>query len=743
MRGSLRRSRYGFALRASLSIALLLSLLVGFSNSANAAPSRSLVDRSDDLKGPQIHLVYVVPNDARDLEWDTSGQYKRWVDRAQEWLASEIGKTLKFDTYNGELDISFLRSKLTTQDMITRSTTSNSNVDGVLHTLIKEFLEQSPQRDYKTSPKTYMFMISENIKPEACGYAQLSSVFALGFTGGNCWQGPQDDVRSGGVIPWPSTTIVHEVFHTYGVEHTCDDVQDLMWGSGCTGKRTSNLLFIDKDNNEYFGGDKAGVDISKLPIWSDSPTSNIYASIKPKAANAPKLTNGDFVFEVGKSAQSISWEWERIGYSNLGGFTECTLSSGAATIATSVNGGPCLFDIPLTWRGGQIAVAKSKIWVGPFFGESSTLIKIWNPDKGFSACTEAFCFEKEVLSIDSSYCYPTDYKFFTLEQFVGEAWKPVVVMDSRPTERCKGTNWEPTPAEVEFSEAGAFVYRWVGGDSTISRKFTEPAQVINVLKSDAPYPTGNSKESQIVSGKSVLDEVQAKTLRESLCNSGKSCFVGEKLTVPSLCYGSDIGSMELEILKDTKWQVIFSGPTKKGENNCGEFFSTPTYTLTIDLPGVQSFRWRAASSSKYQVLSNKLDVKIDVVPPSKNGINLLTTTKYASTKLSTISESVIRSRAEAAAKAKAEEEARLKAEAEAAAKAKAEEEARLKAEAEAAAKAKAEEEARLKAEAKLAAEAAAKAAAKKSRVTITCVKGKVVKKVTAKNPKCPAGYKKK
>ena len=52
-------------------------------------------------------------------------------------------------------------------------------------------------------------------------------------------------------------------------------------------------------------------------------------------------------------------------------------------------------------------------------------------------------------------------------------------------------------------------------------------------------------------------------------------------------------------------------------------------------------------------------------------------------------------KAEAAAKAKAEEEARLKAEA--AAKAKAEEEARLKAEA--AAKAKAEEEARLKAEA--------------------------------------------
>ena len=39
-------------------------------------------------------------------------------------------------------------------------------------------------------------------------------------------------------------------------------------------------------------------------------------------------------------------------------------------------------------------------------------------------------------------------------------------------------------------------------------------------------------------------------------------------------------------------------------------------------------------------------------------------------------------------------------------------------------------------------EARAKAAANKQ-TTITCVKGKLTKKVTAINPKCPAGYKKK
>ena len=75
--------------------------------------------------------------------------------------------------------------------------------------------------------------------------------------------------------------------------------------------------------------------------------------------------------------------------------------------------------------------------------------------------------------------------------------------------------------------------------------------------------------------------------------------------------------------------------------------------------------------------------------------------------------------------------------------------AKLDAEANAAAELKAKQEAEVKAaEAKLAAAkaAAAKAAAAKAaaqkKITITCVKGKLTKKVTAVNPKCPSGYKK-
>jgi membrane protein involved in colicin uptake len=62
-------------------------------------------------------------------------------------------------------------------------------------------------------------------------------------------------------------------------------------------------------------------------------------------------------------------------------------------------------------------------------------------------------------------------------------------------------------------------------------------------------------------------------------------------------------------------------------------------------------------------------------------------------------------------------------------------EAEAKATAEAAAKAAAELKAKQEAEAK------AKVPAALKKTTMTCVKGKLSKKVTAVNPKCPSGYK--
>lgn len=90
-------------------------------------------------------------------------------------------------------------------------------------------------------------------------------------------------------------------------------------------------------------------------------------------------------------------------------------------------------------------------------------------------------------------------------------------------------------------------------------------------------------------------------------------------------------------------------------------------------------------------------------------------------------------------KAKQEAEAKAKAEAEL----KARQEAEAKAEEDSKAKAIAEAKAKAEAEAKALADAQAKLEASKKKSTIICVKGKLAKKITSVNPKCPKGYRKK
>jgi hypothetical protein len=105
----------------------------------------------------------------------------------------------------------------------------------------------------------------------------------------------------------------------------------------------------------------------------------------------------------------------------------------------------------------------------------------------------------------------------------------------------------------------------------------------------------------------------------------------------------------------------------------------------------------------------------------------------------------LKAKQEADAKAATEKAAaELKAKQEADAKAAAELKAKQEADAKAAAELKAKQEADAKAKAaKILAAAKAKAAAAKKKTTITCVKGKLVKKVTAVKPVCPKGYTKK
>lgn len=699
---------------------------------AQAIPTRSLIDRSDEVLGPQIHLIYVVGKDVQDRNWDTNGQIKKWVDQGQDWFFSASGKKFRYDTFNSDLDISFLRSQLTLSEM---RTGANSTIydSKLLPYLVKEFITQSPQKNYASAPKTYIFVTSESIDPSYCGFAS-GTIGGIVWTGNKCWNGPQDDSTSPYGMSWPARTIIHEAIHTYGVSHACDSTSDLMWGvPECQGSITYGPTILDLGGNDYFGAERAGVDISRLPIWLDSPTTSAYSTLKAIKTYAPyslasNASKEDWIFVVGKES-TISWDWERIDGPQIGNLMECTLSNGKASITAKVIENQCVFAIPLNWRGGVVAVATGKIWAGPYTGSVTENIKLWNPENEYSACMQKYCFVGESLEIASNYCYFQDHKTFTLQQFVDGQWKSIATSPTRPTNKCKESSWEPVPVKYNLAKVETFTYRWVESDSATSRGFIEPVKTISVLASDADYPVSTKKE-EIDKAATELAAAAAKKAEEDriarelysrqldqCATSATNCYVGESFVAPSLCFREDIGEIQLEILNGTTWEVLTQGKVAPAASGCSaNLFGTPAFSIVFQEAGVKVLRWRVLPNSKYFYTSSPYGILItDKALGEPKSIDL--------------------AQAKAEAEAKAKEAERIAAEA----AAKAAAEAKAKAEAEAAAKAEAE--AKAKEEARIAAEAAAKAAKKK--VTITCIKGKAIKKVTGVKPVCPKGYVKK
>ena len=71
---------------------------------------RAFVDRTDQVSGSQIHIMYVLPSDGIDRSLDLDGTLLNTVGSFQNWLAGQTGgRNLRVDTFDGQLDITFVR----------------------------------------------------------------------------------------------------------------------------------------------------------------------------------------------------------------------------------------------------------------------------------------------------------------------------------------------------------------------------------------------------------------------------------------------------------------------------------------------------------------------------------------------------------------------------------------------------------------------------------------------------------
>ncbi len=77
---------------------------------AAAARTRTLTDMPDEISGPQVHFLYIVPSDGVDAQLDTNGQMEQSIARIEHWLRTQAkDQGLRVDTHMGVPDITFVR----------------------------------------------------------------------------------------------------------------------------------------------------------------------------------------------------------------------------------------------------------------------------------------------------------------------------------------------------------------------------------------------------------------------------------------------------------------------------------------------------------------------------------------------------------------------------------------------------------------------------------------------------------
>ena len=226
---------------------------------------RSTRDRPDDIGGPQVHFVYAVPSDWEDRNRDRFGEIERSALGIQNWLAQEIGQTLRLDTYEGRPDVSFLRLPFTHQEG-----------DGRAADVVGDILRAAQSLGVRGDKILAIYY--EGRVAGACGSAPL-------FGGGGAVYLGCTDAELGfdeETISTFEVVMVHEFFHVFGAVASCapnyiegshvNDVENDLMFSGVDREPRGGETFIDVGRDDYYGhGRPDCVDVSRSRFLEPAP----------------------------------------------------------------------------------------------------------------------------------------------------------------------------------------------------------------------------------------------------------------------------------------------------------------------------------------------------------------------------------------------------------------------------------------------------------------------------------------
>ena len=249
------------------------------SSPAATTRDRAVTDMPDDLSGPQIHFLYVVPSDGADGQLDTNGAMEQSIVRITRWFVAQTGdQGLRVDTYNGVPDITFVR--------LPHSNAQATSTNPWPLWVIGEDLVAAGFND----PAKAYAAFYDGHSSWACGGAKSPALPKLGAM--YLKAQPTNDPRPCSDAPGLGTGadhpgyfeigLIHEVFHTLGFsphcaphrsqdgfgDHVDDSPTDLMYGPDAThtaGWDWSHAV-LDFNHDDYYRAHIPG-----CPDLADSP----------------------------------------------------------------------------------------------------------------------------------------------------------------------------------------------------------------------------------------------------------------------------------------------------------------------------------------------------------------------------------------------------------------------------------------------------------------------------------------
>jgi hypothetical protein len=306
---------------AHLGIAFAFCIVTGAE-----ARDRTTQDMPDDLTGYQVHIIYVLPSDGTDRQLDTNGTLEASVAAFRNWLTAQTGgTTLRLDTYQGVLDITFVQ--LSRTDAQIRAAGA----------FVRDLLEAELVVLGYTNPSKIYAVYYDGGSNTACGGGawppELAGNVAAMYLHGTPPGAPRCDSNAFATDPsspgYLEFAMVHEIMHTQGFVSRCaphftaeghvsDDPRDLMYA----GPLAWQPSILDVGRDDYFQhGIQGCLDLALSafmtpsaaeavapPGWPYSELSSVGCDQEPSLASIEAVTPSPIKFANGTS-QPINIFW--------------------------------------------------------------------------------------------------------------------------------------------------------------------------------------------------------------------------------------------------------------------------------------------------------------------------------------------------------------------------------------------------------------------------------------------------